>query len=68
MSDPHPSEEWAASTALGDLLGEVSRDTSTGKHKGARRFHIARRWRGAFAEAIPARGRAIGRLTFPAGG
>jgi len=29
MSDPTPSEEKAASTSLGDLLGEVSRDIST---------------------------------------
>ncbi|MFC7431598.1 MULTISPECIES: phage holin family protein [unclassified Agrococcus] len=31
MTDPHhtPSEEKAASTSLGDLLGEVSRDIST---------------------------------------
>ena len=29
MSDPTPSEEKAATTSLGDLLGEVSRDIST---------------------------------------
>jgi len=29
MTDPTPSEQKAASTSLGDLLGEVSRDIST---------------------------------------
>lgn len=29
MTDPTPSEEKAATTSLGDLLGEVSRDVST---------------------------------------
>lgn len=29
MSDPTPSEQKAATTSLGDLLGEVSRDIST---------------------------------------
>jgi len=29
MTDPTPSEAKAASTSLGDLLGEVSRDVST---------------------------------------
>ena len=29
MTDPTPSEAKAASTSLGDLLGEVSRDIST---------------------------------------
>lgn len=29
MSDPTPSEEKAATTSLGDLLGEVTRDLST---------------------------------------
>ncbi|WP_336645631.1 phage holin family protein [Microbacterium sp. USHLN186] len=29
MSDPTPSEERAASTSLGELLGEVTRDLST---------------------------------------
>lgn len=29
MTDPTPSEEKAASTSLGDLLGEVTRDLST---------------------------------------